>query len=242
MKLVEIITLRQLAALEQALGRRGLLRGLLGTAASSSTAQAKRTAATEPKHHTSAKTLDGDKLQKSTDSTAVSADRRREQAIAGAAQAAGITGRELAAFLAQLATETGGFLHLEERGNPNEWNQKYGPEGNAAVAQILGNSLPGDGALFHGRGLIQLTGRSNYNRHAGFILGKSGKWTEKTAGKLSDMSTATTVAIDFWKTRVRPRVNNWDDVAAVTKAVNGGQRGLEDRLKNYAWYKAQMKL
>src|SRR5690606_17393021 len=62
----------------------------------------------------------------------------------------------LAAFLAQVGHESGGFVYAREIWGPTEAQKRY--EGR----KDLGNTQPGDGSRFRGRGLIQITGRANY--------------------------------------------------------------------------------
>jgi putative chitinase len=62
----------------------------------------------------------------------------------------------IAHFLAQIMHESGGFQYVKEIWGPNDWQVDY--EGR----EDLGNTQPGDGKRFMGRGLIQLTGRANY--------------------------------------------------------------------------------
>lgn len=54
------------------------------------------------------------------------------------------------------------FEPIDERGGDNYFNKRYGPT--TKVGKMLGNTQAGDGALFHGRGYVQLTGRANYTR------------------------------------------------------------------------------
>jgi putative chitinase len=69
-----------------------------------------------------------------------------------------------AAFLAQLAHESGQFRFMEEIWGPTPAQQRYEPV--STLATRLGNTAPGDGRRFKGRGPIQLTGRANYQRFA----------------------------------------------------------------------------
>ena len=154
-----------------------------------------------------------------------------ETVLLKTAKASGIAGTELAAFLAQCAHETLDFKALKEIGGSLDF-RKYDPKYAPKKAKILGNVKPGDGAKYKGRGFIQLTGRDNY-RKAGAQLGLP---LEKHPEMVEDPKIAAQVAVWFWKHRVQPNVDNFNDVNAVTKMINPGMRGLEDRQDNFKNY------
>ncbi|MBF0304203.1 MAG: glycoside hydrolase family 19 protein [Alphaproteobacteria bacterium] len=156
-----------------------------------------------------------------------------------------------AAFLAQVAHESGHLAHVVENLNysaaglasvfPKKFPTKeiqaaYArrPEAiaNRAYANRLGNGDEdsGDGNRFKGRGLIQITGRENY-RSCGQALG-----LDLLAGPqlLEVPIVAAQSAGWFWDLRALNRVADSGDVAAVTRRVNGGSNGLADRQANYA--------
>lgn len=71
--------------------------------------------------------------------------------------------RKLAYCLATFKWETAHTMRpIDEHGGPKYFNSRYGPQ--TKVGKMLGNKKAGDGALFHGRGYVQLTGRSNYSK------------------------------------------------------------------------------
>lgn len=69
--------------------------------------------------------------------------------------------RKLAYCMATFKWETAHTMRpIDEHGGDTYFNRRYNPQTNAG--KMVGNTQPGDGALFHGRGYVQLTGRSNY--------------------------------------------------------------------------------
>jgi predicted chitinase len=147
-----------------------------------------------------------------------------EAVLRKAAMAAGIKGAELAAFLAQTAHETGNFEHMVEIGGSLDF-KKYDPKYAPRKARALGNKKVGDGAKYKGRGYIQLTGRYNYKR-AGQALGLP---LEAKPELVEKPAVAAKVAVWFWQQRVQPKVDNFHDTKSVTKPINPGLKGLEDR-------------
>lgn len=169
-------------------------------------------------------------------STSSHANAQHERYLKQQAMAAGITGDELAAFLAQTAHETMGFKSLYEFGSKDYFKKKYDIKFDPAKAELLGNVAPGDGVKYRGRGYIHLTGRFNYRR-AGRALNLP---LEKKPHLAAEPETAAKIAIWFWKNRVRPVTSDWNDVSSHTKPINSGLKGLSDREANYLNYKAQL--
>ncbi|HQZ38635.1 MAG TPA: glycoside hydrolase family 19 protein [Vicinamibacterales bacterium] len=92
----------------------------------------------------------------------------------------------------------------------------------------LGNINPGDGRRFKGRGLIQLTGRANYTAYAS-DAGIDYVSSPQTIA--ADPIATTDVACWFWARNQLNALADMDDVKAVTKRVNGGYNGLDDRVE-----------
>lgn len=152
----------------------------------------------------------------------------REQALINAAKQAGITDKtELAQFMAQWAHESGNFRYMQEIWGPTAAQRRY--EGR----RDLGNVQQGDGYRYRGRGFSQLTGRANY-RTIGSSIGVD---LENNPDLASQPDIAAKIAIEYWKSRVKPRVDNFEDTRRVTRLVNGGYNGLEDRIAKFAAYK-----
>ena len=130
-------------------------------------------------------------------------------------------------FLAQMAHESMGFSRLEEVRSDTSSERKYGHT--TRVGKILGNTEEGDGAKFKGRGIIQLTGRYNYDKY-GKKLGLDFIRKPELAAK---PHIAVKVAVKYWQDK---NLNEWadaGDVKTVTKRINGGYNGLADRTKRY---------
>jgi predicted chitinase len=155
-----------------------------------------------------------------------------ESTLKNIAMKAGLMGTELAQFMAQCQHETADFTHMKEIGGSLDF-KKYDPKFAPKKAKILGNKHAGDGSRYAGRGYIQITGRDNY-RMAGEALGLP---LEEKPELASTPTVAAKIAVWYWKTRVAPHVNNFNDTAAVTKKINPGMRGLEDRQDNFKDYK-----
>lgn len=102
---------------------------------------------------------------------------------------------------------------------------------NIVYANRLGNgdTASGDGWKYRGRGIIQLTGYSNYKAFADYI----GKTVEETIQYVQTKEGALESAAWFWNSRNISKVADTGDVVAVTKLINGGTHGLPDRTKRY---------
>lgn len=93
--------------------------------------------------------------------------------------------------------------------------------GGSFGAANLGNTQPGDGHRFRGRGLIQLTGRANYRR--------TGAEYEVNPDLVLTPAGSIKAAADFWRTRGLNPASDADDVTRVTRIINGGVNGLDHR-------------
>ena len=160
------------------------------------------------------------------------------------------TPQRVAAFLAQCAHESGGFVFLKENLNykaaslrrvfpkyfPNdEIAAQYAGKGemiaNRVYANRMGNGdeASGDGFRYCGRGLIQLTGKNNYT----FFAGSLDIPVEEASEYLQTFEGAVQSACFFWE---QNKLNQWadaGDILTLTKRINGGTIGLEDRVKHY---------
>ena len=118
-------------------------------------------------------------------------------------------------FLAQVAHECDRFCTLEEYASGRAYEGR----------NDLGNIREGDGVRFKGRGLLQTTGRTNYKRAADRLNLPLLEQPEilATAGP------ALEAACLYWQDRNLNRLADRDDLLAVTRAINGGINGLEDR-------------
>lgn len=166
----------------------------------------------------------------------------------------GLTTRNrIAGFMAQAGHESGDFKVLQENLNYSETallktfsryftretakqfarkpemiaNRVYD---DANRTNKLGNTQPGDGWRFRGRGLIQLTGRWNYEKFGRAI----GKTAEETAAYMETKRGAMESALWFWKTNNLNRFADADDIQGMSRAVNGGDNGMSDRVSRYS--------
>lgn len=130
-------------------------------------------------------------------------------------------------FLAQAAHESAGFKTLEEYASGRAYEGR----------RDLGNTQPGDGVRYKGRGIFQLTGRANYrdmSRRLGHDLENN-----PTLAATAEISVLT--ALEYWNSRKLSQYADKDDVRTVTKRINGGFNGLTDRQEYLARAKKVLK-
>ncbi|MEJ7745552.1 MAG: peptidoglycan-binding protein [Luteimonas sp.] len=159
--------------------------------------------------------------------------------------------RELAAFMGQMQIESGRFNSMQERlgysgerllevfPNRNGMNTQAEADaiargGQESVANAiygdtwgrrnLGNTEPGDGWRFHGRGYVQLTGRDNYERAARELRID----VVNNPDIAADRETAARIAVHYWQGRVVPNGHQYD-VRRATHDINGGENNLDER-------------
>ena len=163
------------------------------------------------------------------------------------------TAQRIAAFVAQCSHESGGFTALKENLNYKAVTlrkifPKYFPSddlanayanmpnkheaiANRVYASRMGNGdeHSGDGYRYCGRGLIQLTGKTNYQSFADSLEMN----VEDVPEYLATFEGAAQSACWFWESN---NLNQWadkGDIVTLTKRINGGTIGLEDRIKHY---------
>ena len=143
-------------------------------------------------------------------------------------------------FVAQVGHECGGLRHLEELADGSAY------EGRAS----LGNTAPGDGKRYKGRGIIQLTGKRNYEAFDGW-MGLAGLLVREPERVAQVIEYAVATAPFFWQTRKLNALADADTgemttitlgerridanraLLRITRTVNGGTNGLEDRQRRF---------
>jgi putative chitinase len=143
------------------------------------------------------------------------------------------TPRRVAAFLAQIGHESGRLRYVKELWGPTPQQQRY--EGR----KDLGNTVPGDGFLYRGRGLIQVTGRANYKK-CGDALGLD---LVSQPNLLETQKVAALSAAWFWDSMKLNELADAGDNEAIGSLINTGRRGripngAEERM---ALYQAALK-
>lgn len=161
------------------------------------------------------------------------------------------TPQRVAAFLAQCAHESGGFRALKENLNykaeslvkvfgkyfpnmdiANQYAHNQEKIANRVYGGRMGNGPEesGDGFKYCGRGLIQLTGKQNYTKFAESIDTP----VEEIPEFLATFEGAIQSACWFWEVNNLNQYADSGDILTMTKRINGGTIGLEDRKKHYA--------
>jgi putative chitinase len=164
------------------------------------------------------------------------------------------TPRRVAAFLAQCGHESGGWTVFQENLNYsaqglNSIFKKYFPTiesaqpyarkpemiANKIYANRMGNGAPetGDGWRYRGRGPIQLTGSANYKAFAQEMFDDWENLYNNPDWVTEDKDFALMSAIWFWNKNKLNALADIEDIKTMTKRINGGYIGLEDRIKHY---------
>ena len=130
------------------------------------------------------------------------------------------TNLRLAHFMAQICHESGDFRYQREIWGPTTAQKGY--EGR----RDLGNVQPGDGHRFMGRGPLQCTGRNNY-AHYGKVLSLP---LEEHPEIAETPAVGLLIALAFWKERSLNAMADNDDGRGITRRINGGFNGLDERL------------
>ena len=125
-----------------------------------------------------------------------------------------------AAFIAQIAHESGELRYVEEIASGSAYEGR----------KDLGNTQPGDGMKYKGRGLIQITGRNNY-LECGKALGVD-LVTQPELLETNDLACRS--AAWFWASHGLNDLADKGDFERITKRINGGYNGLKERQAYYA--------
>lgn len=130
------------------------------------------------------------------------------------------TKKRVTAFLPQIGHESGGLHWMVELWGPTAAQSRY------ETRYDLGNVAPGDGFKYRGRGLIQLTGRGNYQK-ASDALGVDLIYRPELLG---EPALACRSAAWFWKAHGCNELADEGKFEAITKRINGGLNGYAERL------------
>lgn len=123
-------------------------------------------------------------------------------------------------FLAQTAHESAGFKTAKEYASGKEYEGR----------RDLGNTQPGDGQRYKGRGVIQLTGRANYKTYGD----KLGIDLVNNPELAANPEVAWKVAGQYWQDHKLNELADRGDIVGITRRINGGTNGLKDRKRYYA--------
>lgn len=137
------------------------------------------------------------------------------------------TPQRLAAFIAQVAHESGSLLYVKEIASGEAYDT-------GRLAMTLGNTPADDddGRRYKGRGLIQITGAANYRACSLALFGDDRLL--RTPELLEQPENAALSAAWFWYSRKLNALADVEDFRKITKKINGGYNGIEDRLRFYA--------
>lgn len=124
--------------------------------------------------------------------------------------------RRQAAFVAQIAHESGQLVYTRELASGDAYENRYD----------LGNTQPGDGPRFKGRGLIEITGRANYTT-CGVALGLD---LIANPELLEQPDAACRSAAWFWQVHGLSDMADADKFGSITHRINGGYNGIDERL------------
>lgn len=133
----------------------------------------------------------------------------------------------LAAFLAQIGHESGGLRYVRELASGEAYEGR----------KSLGNTQPGDGPRYRGRGLIQITGRANYAATTQRMQPAGAPDFIDFPEALEEPQWAAWSACDWWAAHGCNELADSGDFDALTRRINGGTNGIDDRRKR--WEKAK---
>jgi putative chitinase len=138
------------------------------------------------------------------------------------------TAPRVSAFIGQLAHESACLRFMTELWGPTPQQIRYEPP--SPLATRLGNTQPGDGYRYRGRGPIQITGRANYQKY-GLMLGLP---LEDHPERAAWYGIGCRIAAAFWldhKLNEAADSSNLESVKRITRIINGGQNGLASRIR-----------
>lgn len=146
------------------------------------------------------------------------------------------TSKRAAAFLAQLAHESNQLRWFEEKADGSAYEPTSPNPEAQKRAHRLGNTESGDGPRFKGRGPIQLTGRANYELY-GRILGVDLVRSPQLA---ASPAVGFRIAAEYWKRNGCNALADSGDFITLTRRINGGLNGLQDRERYWKQAKATL--
>jgi len=144
-----------------------------------------------------------------------------------------LTPLQRAHFLSQCSHESGNFYYKKELWGPSKAQRGYDTH------RYLGNKKPGDGKKYMGRGFIQLTGLTNYTQFNKGVLDDV-----VTSPELVETKYRSDAACWFWATRKLNRFATDDtmkSITEITRRINGGRNGLDDRANKFCAYWTKLK-